>query len=342
MAVTWRNSMRAYQLDGQGEKQLSCVKRTDPDPGPGEVLVRMRAASLNYRDLLVMSGMYGAATPDPVIPLSDGAGEIVEIGSGVTGRRIGERVAGAFYPDWILGPINADRRRRALGGSIDGVLAELVTLPAHAAISIPEHLTYEEASTLPCAALTAWNALTSAARLEPGMTVLLQGSGGVSVMALQFAKLMGARVIHMSGDAAKRKRLTSLGADHVINYRDNPDWQHTVLDLTGGIGVDVVVEVGGPETLRKSLDAVRIGGTIVSVGFVGGGSQVNPRAIISRCVTLRGISVGSCDMFTAMNRAISLHRLRPIVGHVYGFDDAAAAYSLLRSGGHFGKVVVTV
>jgi NADPH:quinone reductase-like Zn-dependent oxidoreductase len=334
--------MRAYQLKGEGPKELKAVELSEPVPGPGEVLVRMRAASLNYRDLLVADGHYGSGIPDTLIPLSDGAGEVVALGDGVSGLAVGDRVAGAFYPDWVSGPITAAARRRALGGSIDGVLAEHVVLPAHAAIPVPDHLSFDEAATLPCAALTAWNALAEVARVQPGETVVLQGSGGVSVMALQFARIMGARVIHTSGSAEKRARLTALGADHVLDHAAEPGWDRAVLDLTGGAGADLVIEVGGPGTLEKSFRAVRIGGRIVSIGFVAGGSTIDPRAIISRCIRLTGITVGSCDMFRAMNRAIGQNGKRPIIDRTYAFDEAAEAYRRLRSGGHFGKVVITI
>jgi NADPH:quinone reductase-like Zn-dependent oxidoreductase len=335
--------MRAYHLTGNaGRKDLKPVDLPKPAPGSGEVLVRMRAASLNYRDLLVADGHYGSGVPDTLVPLSDGAGEVLALGDGVGGLAVGDRVAGAFYPDWISGPITAAARRRALGGSLDGVLAEYVVLPAHAAIPVPEHLSFEEAATLPCAALTAWNALTEVARLRPGETVALQGSGGVSVMALQFAKLMGARVIHTSGSAEKRERLAALGADHVLDHTAEPGWDRAVLDLTDGVGADLVIEVGGPGTLEQSFRAVRVGGAIVSIGFVAGGSTIDPRAIISRCIRLTGITVGSCDMFRAMNRAIGQTGMRPVIDRVYAFEEAAEAYERLRSGGHFGKLVVAI
>lgn len=334
--------MRAWQVNpAAGDGRLTQVSLPVPEPGPGEVVVRMRAASLNYRDLLVADNVYGSKAT-ALIPLSDGAGEVAAIGAGVAGHARGDRVAAAFYPDWVSGPISAGSRARALGGSIDGVLAEYVRLPAHAAIPLPAHLTFEEAATLPCAALTAWNALVEAARIKAGDTVLLQGSGGVSVMALQLAKSMGARVIHTSGDPAKLERLRSLGADHVIDYKAMPDWDREVGRLTDGRGADIVVEVGGPPTLVRSFQAVRVGGTIVSIGFVGGDGAIDPRPLISRAIRLCGITVGSCAMFRDMNRALAQTGLRPVIDTVFAFGEAPEAYGRLRSGTHFGKVVVTI
>lgn len=334
--------MKACQISPRAaDGALHFVEFPRPEPGAGEVVVRMRAASLNYRDLLVLDNMYGATT-ERLIPLSDGAGEIAAIGEGVKGLRVGDRVAGAFYPDWISGPISAQARARGLGGSVDGVLAEYVVLPAHAAIPFPAHLTFEEAATLPCAALTAWNAMTAAHPLRPGETVVLQGSGGVSVMALQFARLMGARIIHLSSSPDKCRRLADMGADETIDYTAEPDWDRRVGELTNGNGADLVVEVGGPGTLERSFRAVRVGGSIVSIGFVGGGDGINPRGVIARAIRLIGISVGSCAMFHEMNRAIGLHRLRPVVDEVFPFERAADAYAKLRAGGHFGKLVISI
>jgi NADPH:quinone reductase-like Zn-dependent oxidoreductase len=334
--------MKAYEINpAAADGVLTLVDRPDPEPKAGEVLVRMRAASLNYRDLLVADNAYGVST-DNLVPLSDGAGEVVALGTGVTKRRVGDRVAGAFYPDWISGPITAANKKRGLGGTVDGVLAEYLVLQEDALVPIPEHLSFEKAATLPCAALTAWNALTEVSRLCPGQTVLLQGTGGVSIFALQFAKAMGAEVFHLSSSTEKLVRLRKMGADHVLNYKENPDWDSEVLSLTGGRGVDIVVEVGGPGTLERSFRAVRVGGSIVTIGFVGGGAQVNPRAIIGRAIRLTGISVGGADMFNEMNRAIALHGLKPVIDEVFPFEQAAGAYAKLRSGRHFGKLVITI
>lgn len=334
--------MKACQISPvAADGALHRVDLPRPVPGQGEVLVRVRAASLNYRDLLVAQNVYGA-TLERVIPLSDGAGEVAEVGPGVTGLKAGDRVAGAFYPDWVDGPITAGARVRSLGANMEGMLAEYVVLPAHAAIPIPDYLTWEEAATLPCAALTAWHALSVVANVRPGDTVLLQGTGGVSMFALQFARIMGARVIQTSGDAAKRARVAEMGADAVIDYKAEPDWDRPVMDLTGGRGADVVIEVGGPGTLERSFRAVRVGGTIVSIGFVGGGAEVNPRAVIGKSIRLQGLTVGSCAMFRDMNRALALHELRPVIDRVFPFEEAAAAYAHLRAGAHFGKIVIAI
>lgn len=334
--------MRAWRINpAAADGTLAMAKLPMPEPGPGEVVIRMRAASLNYRDLLVADNVYGSKAT-ALIPLSDGAGEVSAVGAGVTGAAVGDRVAAAFFPDWVSGPISAEARARALGGTVDGVLAEYVRVPAHAAIALPAHLSFEEAATLPCAALTAWNALAEVARIAAGDTVLLQGTGGVSVMALQLAKAMGGRVIHMSSDPAKLDRLAALGADAVLDYRATEDWDREVLRLTDGRGADAIVEVGGAATLERSFRAVRVGGTIVSIGFVGGGGTIDPRAVISRAIRLVGITVGSCAMFADMNRAIDRSGLRPVIDGVFAFEDAAEAYRHLRSGRHFGKIVVTI
>jgi NADPH:quinone reductase-like Zn-dependent oxidoreductase len=333
--------MKTYVLNlAAADDKLRLVDRPRPEPGPGEAVVRVRATSLNYRDLLVADNIYGLKV-DTLVPLSDGAGEVVAVGSGVS-LTPGDRVTANFYPDWIAGPITAENKARGLGGSIDGMLSEYMCLRADAFVRIPEHLSFEEAATLPCAALTAWNALTEVSGLTAGQSVLLQGTGGVSIFALQFAKAMGARVIQISSSREKIERLRSMGADHIINYRNDPDWDKQVLALTNGRGVDVVVEVGGPGTLERSFRAVRVDGSIVTIGFVGGGTEVNPRAIIGKAIRLRGISVGSAAMFSEMNRAIALHAIRPIVDHVFSFENAPEGYAKLRAAKHFGKIVVKV
>lgn len=334
--------MQAYELEpAAANGALHAVERPIPIPGRDEVLIRLGAASLNYRDLLVARNFYGSA-PGPLIPLSDGAGTITATGVDVPAERIGERVATAFFPDWVDGPITAPARARSFGANLDGMLAQYVVVPSHAAIPVPDHLTDVEAATLPCAALTAWNALISAGRLRPGMTVLLLGSGGVSVMALQFAKMAGARVIQSSGSATKRARLKALGADHVFDYGAEPDWYRTVMEITGGDGVDIVVETGGPGTLTNSAKSVRMGGTIACVGFGTDGPGLDPRIVIGRAIRLIGISVGSCRTFAEMNQAIALNGMRPVVDRVIPMEAAADAYDLLRSGNHFGKVVLTI
>ncbi|MCA0206934.1 MAG: NAD(P)-dependent alcohol dehydrogenase [Proteobacteria bacterium] len=333
--------MTAWQVDPAGTRPgLRKLRLAVPIPAAGEVLVRLGAASLNYRDLLVSRGFYGA-TQRPVVAGSDGAGLIAAVGDGVDPARIGQRVAGAFFPDWTDGPVTAARRARSLGAQLDGVLAEYVVLPAQAAIPVPDHLSDSEAATLPCAGLTAWHAVT-AAGLQPGMTLLLQGAGGVSVMALLFARMAGLRVLQTASTADKADRLRALGAEHVLASGAGSDWATEILALTGGLGADAVIDIGGPGSLALSARAVRVGGTIVSVGFAGDGPGLDIRQIVGRAITLRGITVGSCAMFADMNRAIAAARLRPVIHRRFSFDEVPEAYACLEAGGHVGKIVVEI
>ncbi len=335
--------MRGYRIHAYGGADvLQQEVLPDPRPGPGEVLVRIRAAALNFRDLLVARGQYGRGLSLPLIPLSDGAGEVAEIGSGVTRVKPGDRVAAAFMTGWLDGPPSEEKARTALGGAIDGVLAEARVLPQDGLVPIPDHLSYEEASTLPCAAVTAWHALMVGRGLSPGDTVLVQGTGGVSLFALQFARLAGARVIATSSKDDKLERVRTLGASDGINYKSTPDWDKAVRALTGGIGVDHVVEVGGAGTLGKSLKAVRMDGRISLIGVLSGAGDVNFVPILMRNIQVQGIFVGSRAMFEAMNRALTLHQIRPVVDRVFEFDEAPAALRYLETGAHFGKVVIRV
>ena len=335
--------MRAYELRGNGVETLALVERPRPHPGLGQVLVRIRATSLNYRDLMVASGTYTrGGAQRPLVPLSDGAGEVIEVGPGVTRLRPGDRVAGSFFQRWIDGPPDETKRASALGGGIDGVLAEEVVLQADAAVRLPEHLTFEEAATLPCAALTAWHALESGAP-ACGQSVLTLGTGGVSTFALQFARAAGARVIATTGSAAKEKKLAALGASDVVNYAAVPEWEKTVWELTDRRGVDLVVEVGGAGTMGKSLKAVRTGGQTSLIGVLAGATgEVNPLPAVMKGVRIQGIYVGSREQFVAMNRAIELHGIRPVIDRVFPFAEAQAACRYLESGAHFGKVVIAM
>ncbi|MDO9526113.1 MAG: NAD(P)-dependent alcohol dehydrogenase, partial [Gemmobacter sp.] len=272
---------------------------------------------------------------------SDGAGRIAAVGRGVDPARLGQRVAGAFFPDWIDGEVSAARRARSFGAQIDGMLAGFAVMPAHAAIPFPDHLSDAEAATLPCAGLTAWHALNVAA-LRPGMTILLQGAGGVSTMALPFARMAGLRVIQTASTPEKAAQLRHLGADHVVGSGAGADWTHPVLQLTGGLGADAVIDIGGPGSLPMSVRAVKVGGTIVSVGFAGTGTGFDIRQVVGRAIALRGITVGSCAMFAEMNRAIAAARLRPVIHRRFAFDDAPAAYACLEAGGHVGKIVIEI
>jgi NADPH:quinone reductase-like Zn-dependent oxidoreductase len=314
--------------------------RPEPTPGHGQILVKVRATSLNYRDHGVIKGIYGY-TKFPVIPLSDGAGDVVAVGPGVTQFKVGDRVAGTFFQVWTGGRMPRDAAKNSLGGNNDGMLAETVALPQNGAIRIPAHLSYEEAATLPCAALTAWNALIDTGGLKAGETVAVLGTGGVSCFGVQFAKMHGARVIVTSSSDAKLEKAKALGADALINYKAKADWDAAVLDATDG-GADHVLEVGGANTLEKSMNAVRPGGAIYVIGALAGAGAINPRIINRKGIKLQGIHVGSRDMFAAMNRAIGLANLRPAIDRVFPFGEAKQAYAHQANGGHFGKVVITV
>jgi NADPH:quinone reductase-like Zn-dependent oxidoreductase len=305
------------------------------------VLVKVAACSLNYRDLAIALGTYRMPTKPSLIPLSDGAGEVIEIGAGVTRVKVGDRVAGCFFQRWFGGPPAADTHVSALGGGLDGMLAQYVVLEQDGVVALPAHLSFEEGANLPCAAVTAWHALAEHARIVAGQTVLVQGTGGVSIFALQLARLMGAQVIVTSSSEEKLKRAKALGAAHGVNYKATPEWDKAVVELTGG-GVDHIVEVGGPGTLARSLRAIRVGGKITMIGVLSGAAEINPMLIFSRRANVQGISVGSTQMFEAMNRAIAASGLKPIIDKVFAFGEAPAAYRHLQSAQHFGKVVIRV
>jgi NADPH:quinone reductase-like Zn-dependent oxidoreductase len=334
--------MKAWELHtGFGFDALKQIDRHDPRLGPGQVLLRMQAWSLNYRDLMVVKGQYNPRLKFPMVPLSDGVGEVIEIGAGVTNLKVGERVAGCFMPGWNEGLLTDTKARTALGGGAEGMLAERVVLPAEGVVRVPEHLNDTEAATLPCAGVTAWNAL-QAGGLKAGDSVLIQGTGGVSLFALQFARLTGARVIATSSSETKLGRVLDMGASDGINYKTVPDWEKRVREIIPD-GVDHVVEVGGAGTLPRSLKAVRTGGVISLIGVLsGGGGEINPLPILMRAVRVLGIYVGSRAMFEAMNRAIALNRLKPVVDHVFGFDEFPAALRHMESGSHFGKVALAL
>ena len=335
--------MRAYEIiAGSGVGSIELRERPEPIAGPGEVVIDVKACSLNFRDVLVISGTYaGADKKTGVVPLSDGAGVVAAVGAGVTRLSVGDRVAGAFMPTWIEGPLTAEKQRGSLGGDVDGMLAERVVLPATGTVRLPEHLSFAEAATLPCAGVTAWYAQFIGGQVRPGQTVLLLGTGGVSIFALQFAKLAGARVVIISSDDAKLDRARRLGADHLVNYRSSPEWQHEVLALTGGNGVDHAVEVGGPGTLNRTLEAVRYGGSISLMGTLTGlTDSVATSLILMKNIRVQGTYVGSVAMFEDMNRAIALHRMRPVIDRIFAFAEAPQALRHLESGQHFGKVVI--
>ena len=336
--------MKAFEIrEAIGPQGLKLnPHRADRDPGPGEVKIRVRAASLNYRDLLVVKGSYRGGLPPNVVPLSDGAGDVAAVGPGVTKVKVGDRVVGAFFEDWAAGAINAEAIARGRGGSIDGMLAEHAILLESAVLRAPAHLSHEETATLPCAAVTAWNALVEIGRIRAGQTVLLLGTGGVSMFALQFAKMHGARVILTSSSDDKLKHARSLGADEIINYKTTPEWDKVVVAATGGRGVDIVVELGGPGTLERSIRSVCAGGTVALIGVITGAGQIDPRPLISRAIRLQGVYVGSLEMFRAMNAAIELGRLKPVIAEVFPFDKAVSAYERLAGAAHSGKIVITI
>lgn len=333
--------MKTWELTRFGIDGLSLAERDTPRPGAGQVLVRMRAFSLNYRDLMLVKGQYNPRLRFPFAPLSDGAGEVAEVGAGVTRVKVGDRVAGCFMQRWNAGEVTEAAAKSSLGGAIPGVAAEAVVLEEEGVVSLPQHLSFEEGATLPCAALTAWHALITEGQIKAGDVVLTQGTGGVSLFALQFARLCGARVIATSSSDEKLARVLKLGASDGINYRTSDAWDDKVRDLTGGTGCDHVVEVGGAGTLGKSLRAVRMGGRISLIGVLAGGAgTVNPLPILMKSVRVQGIFVGSREMFEAMNRAIALHQLRPVIDRAFAFAELPQALAHMESGSHFGKIVV--
>lgn len=327
-----------------GLEHLDVFERETSSPGPGQVLVRVHAASLNYRDLLTIRGLYNPRQALPLIPLSDGVGEVVSVGDDVTRVKIGDRVAGIFAQGWVSGPPTRDRlQRTTLGGPLDGMLAEMVVLNEQGVVLVPDHLSDEEAACLPCAGVTAWSALVRHGNVKAGDTVLVLGTGGVSMFALQFAKVLGAEVVVTSSSGDKLARAKSLGADHGLNYRENPKWADAVREITGGMGVDHIIEVGGAGTLSQSMRAVRMGGHISLIGVLAGvEAPLNLTPVLMQDVRLQGVIVGPRDAFDEMNRAVSLHRLRPVVDKVFSFEDARAACEYMASGKHFGKVCIRV
>jgi len=334
--------VRVFQIqDKFGFDNLVSTNRPEPTAGAGQVVFKLRAASLNYRDLLTVDGRYNPRLALPLIPLSDGVGEVVAIGEGVTRVKVGDRVAGNFSQKWISGEPSRTKLGASLGGPIDGMLAEYRVLDQEGVVIVPPHLTDEEAATLPCAALTAWNALITVGSIKAGDVVLAQGTGGVSTFALQFAKVSGASVIITSSSDDKLERARGLGADHTINYRTNADWEKQVKELTGGVGADHIIEVGGAGTFNKSLRAIRIGGQISLIGNLSGNAaDVNLVSILMQNIRIQGILVGSREGFEAMNRAIALHQMHPVIDRVFSFDESRAAFDYMATGVHFGKICI--
>lgn len=334
----------AYELAEHKLEGIRPVKRKVPTLGPNDVLVRMKAASLNYRDLLVATNRYRKDMILPRIPLSDGAGEVVSVGSSVTRFTKGDRVCPNFMTGWHAGPISELVVRTDLGGGIDGVLTEFASFNERSLVRIPDHLSYEEAATLPCAALTAWNGLVEQGKLMAGETVLVMGTGGVSIFALQLAQLSGAEVIATSSSDEKLEKLKKLGARHTINYKKVPNWEKEVVKATYGRGVDHVMEVGGAGTLEKSAVCVKLGGHISLIGVLADSSMAGNHAVhlLMKAVRMQGVFVGSAEMFERMNNAIHMHRLKPVIDKTFPAKDISKALAYLQSGSHFGKVVITI
>jgi NADPH:quinone reductase-like Zn-dependent oxidoreductase len=334
--------MKAFEISQFGIDKLQIVERDKPVPSENEVLIKFEAASLNYRDVMVASGTYNPRMKLPAIPFSDGAGEIVEIGTGVTKWKIGDRVCPSVVQGWVDGEPAAEKAKTAIGAGLDGVLREYGEFNEEAVVGIPGHLSYEEASTLPCAALTAWNGLVVSGKLKAGDTVLTLGTGGVSVFAVQFAKHFGAKVIATSSSNEKLERIKELGADETINYRETPDWDKAVLELTNGRGVDQVIEVGGTGTLQRSVKAVRVGGHIALIGALATSGEFNPIPVFMKAIRVQGIFIGSRRMFEEMNAEITRIGLTPVIDRIFDFTEAAQALKYMQASSHLGKIVVRV
>ncbi len=333
--------MKACQITSAGGIDALALNDIDaPRPGRYEVLVRVRASSLNYRDLITVEDPQARGLPLPRIPNSDGAGEVVEVGADVSRFRVGDRVCGTFFQTWLGGDITADDMNHALGGTAEGMLAEYRVLHQDGLVATPAHMSDVEAATLPCAAVTAWNSLTRAG-VSAGGTVLLLGTGGVSIIALQLCRMLGARAVITSSSDEKLERARALGAWQTVNYRENPEWQDEVLALTDGRGVDHTVEVGGPGTLQKSIAATRVAGSIGLIGVLALG-HVDPLPILMKSLRVQGIYVGSRQMFEDMNRALAMHEVMPVVDATYPLEDVREAFHAMRAAGHFGKLVITL
>jgi NADPH:quinone reductase-like Zn-dependent oxidoreductase len=337
--------MKVYEVE-KGATSLEGLRpaeRPDPQPGPREVLIRVRATSLNYRDQMVVTGNYiGGPVPRNLIPLSDGAGEVAAVGAGVTRFKTGDRVCGTFFQGWISGPMT--ERHPALGSPLDGTLAQYIVLHEDGVVAKPSTLTFEQAATLPCAAVTAWHALMASGKpLKPGDTVLCLGTGGVSMAGLLFAKATGARVIVTSSSDDKIQRACALGASDGINYKRYPAWHKEVMELTGGRGADHILENGGAGSLNKSFESCAFGGKVALIGFLAGREgDINPAILMMKGASMIGMGVGSRALFEDMNRAIDVNKIKPVVDKVFPFEKAADAFRCQASGDFMGKVVITV
>ena len=335
--------MKVYEVRQFGIENLVLVERAEPEPTANEVVVKFHSVSLNYRDLMFVKGVYNPKARLPAVPFSDGSGEVVAVGANVKKWKVGDRVCPIFTQTWLDGSLSIEKRRTTLGaGDLDGVLREFGTFDENGLVEVPGHLSFDEAATLPCAAVTAWNALVVSGNLKAGDTVLILGTGGVSIFALQFAKMHGARVIVTSSSDQKLTKAKNLGADEIINYTKAPDWDKEVLRLTNRIGVDHVVEVGGAGTLSKSFNSVRIGGHVAVIGVLAGAGEFDPRSILMKAVRMQGILVGSRRMFEEMNSAIVGNRLKPVIDKTFAVSEASEALKYMESGSHFGKIVINL
>ncbi len=336
-----RSMMRGYEIDEFGFENLKLVEKEIPVPGPEEVLVRIAAISLNYRDIMVVGGTYNPRMKLPAIPFSDGAGEVVEVGERVTRWQVGDRVCTTVIPGWIDGGLTDEKAKTAIGaGRWEGVLREFGAFHEDALVRAPDHLSFVEASTLPCAAVTAWHALVVSGNVQRGDQVLTLGTGGVSIFAVQIAKMFGAEVISTSSSDEKLELVKQVGSDHLINYRTREDWHTAVLEITDGRGVDHVMEVGGTGTLARSVKAVRAGGHIALIGALNMSGDFNPVPIFMRNIRVQGIFVGSRAMFEDMNQEISRHEMKPVIDRVFDFDETKEALAYMARGVHFGKIVI--
>jgi NADPH:quinone reductase-like Zn-dependent oxidoreductase len=336
--------MKAYEIQQFGVENLAPVERDEPQPAATEVLVKIHATSLNYRDLMMVKGAYNPKLKLPLVPFSDGAGEVVAVGANASKWSVGDRVMPIFMQGWIEGEVDFQKARTALGGDRDGCLREFAAFDENGLTRIPDHLSYEEAATLPCAGLTAYRALFISGGLKPDDTVLIQGTGGVSIFALQMASVYGCRTFVISSSDEKLRRAQELGADELINYKERPDWDRAVLDLTDRRGVDHIVEVGGAGTLQKSLNAVKMGGHIAVIGALSGATgEFSPVTVLMKAIRLQGIFVGSRQMFEQMNLWLCQHNnLKPVIERVFDFSEVKDALNYMESAAHFGKIVVKV
>jgi NADPH:quinone reductase-like Zn-dependent oxidoreductase len=335
--------MKAYEVRQFGIENLVVVERVEPQPKANEVVVKFHAVSLNYRDLMFVKGLYNPKARLPAVPFSDGSGEVVAVGADAKKWKVGARVCPIFMQAWLDGPLSIEKRRTTLGaGDLDGVLREYGAFDEEGLVEIPQHLSFEEAATLPCAAVTAWNALVVSGNLKAGETVLTLGTGGVSIFALQFAKMHGSRVIATSSSEIKLQKAKELRADEFINYKKTPEWDKEVLLLTNNLGVDHVVEVGGAGTLAKSLNSLRIGGHVAMIGVLAGAGEFDPRVVLMKAVRMQGMLVGSRRMFEETNNAIEGNRLKPVIDKTFSFQEVPEALKHMERGAHFGKIVVSL